>query len=500
MDDIIMAAAAKQIVDRVLPNGAANTVPGETLPLFPPLPDAEPYPVDALGGTLSRAANAIASKVQVPGAMAAQSVLAVASLAACSHADVMMPFGQPRPLTLFLATVAASGDRKTTADNEALWPVRKYEKGLREEYDIAIEEWRIDHGAWSAQKRKIESDGKISLMERKVALVALGKEPEKPLSPFLICGDPTIEGLTKNWTGARAALGLFTAEGGAFTGGHGMNDDNRLKTGAMLSELWDGLPIKRIRAMDGITILPGRRLAMHVMIQPRAATAFLSNEELRDQGLLSRILVTRPESAIGTRSYKEAIISDDAAIKAYGARLLYILEADPALAEGKRNELAPRALPLSAEAIAAWIAFHDHIEKQLGARGNLTTIKVFAAKAAEHAARIAGVITIVEDLYAKEIGQEAMRHALTLMAWYINEALRMQESGVTDPELYRAAALLEWLHAQPNECVTFRDILKFGPNQLRTKAAADASLATLAAHGWLSEASARPRIVKAVAP
>jgi len=37
--------------------------------------------------------------------------------------------------------------------------VRKYEKGLREEYDIAIEEWRIDHGAWSAQKRKIESDG-----------------------------------------------------------------------------------------------------------------------------------------------------------------------------------------------------------------------------------------------------------------------------------------------------------------------------------------------------
>ena len=30
-----------------------------------------------------------------------------------------------------------------------------------------------------------------------------------------------------------------------------MNDDNRLKTAAMLSELWDGKPIKRVRALDG---------------------------------------------------------------------------------------------------------------------------------------------------------------------------------------------------------------------------------------------------------
>lgn len=53
----------------------------EPLPLFPPLPPAEPYPVDALGPVLSSAAAAIARKVQVPPAMAAQSVLAAAALA-----------------------------------------------------------------------------------------------------------------------------------------------------------------------------------------------------------------------------------------------------------------------------------------------------------------------------------------------------------------------------------------------------------------------------------
>jgi hypothetical protein len=74
----------------------------DPLPLFPPLPPEESYPLDALGPTLSRAAKAIASKVRLPAAMAAQSVLAAASLAACAHADVMLPFGQARPLALFL--------------------------------------------------------------------------------------------------------------------------------------------------------------------------------------------------------------------------------------------------------------------------------------------------------------------------------------------------------------------------------------------------------------
>src|SRR4051812_39186499 len=58
----------------------------EVLPLFPPLPPAASYPVQALGPVLGQAASAIASKVQVPLAMAAQSVLATASLAAQPHA------------------------------------------------------------------------------------------------------------------------------------------------------------------------------------------------------------------------------------------------------------------------------------------------------------------------------------------------------------------------------------------------------------------------------
>src|SRR6185295_11879932 len=112
---------------------------------------AEPYPVQALGPILSRAAAAIARKVQVPDAIAAQAVLAAAALAAQAHADVLLPFGQSRPLSLYLVTIAGSGDRKSSADNEALSPVHKCEKALRAEYDEAMKSYRIAIAAWGAE-------------------------------------------------------------------------------------------------------------------------------------------------------------------------------------------------------------------------------------------------------------------------------------------------------------------------------------------------------------
>ncbi len=83
-----------------------------------------------------------------------------------------------------------------------------------------------------------------------------------------------------------------------FIGGHGMSPDNRLRTAAGYSEMWDGHPIKRVRSLDGVSILYGRRLSMHLMVQHDAAAQFLADPLLRDQGLLSRVLVAEERAAI----------------------------------------------------------------------------------------------------------------------------------------------------------------------------------------------------------
>ncbi len=111
---------------------------------------------------LGDAATAIARKVQTPDAIAAQ-----------AHADMLMPDGQTRPLSLYLVTVAASGDRNSTADNEALWPIRR-EEALHSIFALEKQAWFIAHAAWSAERKKIEADRKLGFDDRKFALASIG--------------------------------------------------------------------------------------------------------------------------------------------------------------------------------------------------------------------------------------------------------------------------------------------------------------------------------------
>lgn len=468
------------------------------LPLYPSAPPSKDYPVDALGAILARAAGAIQRKVQVPMSIAAQSVLAAASLAAQAHADVKLPYGQTRPLSIYLVTVAGSGDRKSSGDNEALWPVRKREKALKERYDADLEAWSAASAAWHAERKKIEGDRQLELGDRKAALIDLGPEPGRPLYPLLTVADPTIEGLSKAWVNAPAALGIFASEGGSFVGGSGMNSDNRLKTAAALSEIWDGKAIKRVRAGDGVTILDGRRLAVHLMMQADVAAGFFCDGVLRDQGLLSRVLVAAPESMAGKRFYREPTPEDESAIYAYGARILSLLEAAWPLAEGKVNELEPRALTMDADAKAAWIDFFNSVEEGSGKGEKFADIRDFASKAAEHAARIAGVLTIVQDVDAQTIARPTMDAAVTLVDWYMAEALRLTVGSTTDTRLTRAMDLLTWMKARGTSVVGFRDILRLGPSHARMKQSADEIVSILIDHGWLTEEAGRPRRLRLV--
>ena len=437
---------------------------------------------------LSGAAESIAMKCQCPSALAAQGVLAVASLESQRLADVRLPYGQTRPLSLFFVTIAASGDRKSTVDNEALIPVRMHERNLKQKYETAHVAWSVSYSAWAAQHKKIENDRSLDRPCREAQLAALGKAPFEPIKPLLTVPEPTVEALAKHWPILPGALGLFSAEGGQMTGGHGFGPDHRLKTAAALSTLWDGSGIRRLRAGDGITNLAGRRLALHLMVQPDVATAFLSEPILRDQGLLSRLLVAAPESLAGTRIWRETPKDLHPPMRRYIGVVLGLLEFPALAANEAGNELMPRTIELSAEANAAWVAFHDQIESAMVQDGALEYLRDVAGKAAENAARIAAVLTIVETPDASIIEADAMTAGCELMTWYVFEALRLSGAHRQSPALRNAVKLLEWLRAKHKTQVTRSEIMQFGPASVRQKADADAASATLEDHGWLVRA------------
>ena len=468
---------------------------GERIPLMPPEVPPPDFPVDALGSILGPAAAAIARKVQVPVAIAGQAVLATAALVTQGLRDVMMGYGQKRPISIFALTVAESGDRKSSADNEAQWPIEKYERVLREEYEREMILWRIRHAAWTGEKKKIEgSRGKDSnYASRQQMLEKLGPEPERPIYPFLTVPDPTIEGLVKAWADARPSLGLFSAEGGTFFGGHGMSSDHKLKTSAAYSGLWDGTGIRRVRAGDGVHLLSGRRLSAHLMVQPEAAREFLNDELIKSQGFHSRFLLCAPPTLAGQRLSRPMDEADEQAIRDYEKCILKIFGMRLPLAENKRNELDPPVIVLSPAARAEWVAFSDHVETQQAPDAALSSVKAFASKAAEHATRIAAVITLLEEPDAMEIGLQAIQSGIEITDFYLQEAVRIAEGSRIAPGLMRAKKLYDWMLAHHSgQFIKKRDIARNGPKPVRPKPEMETALRTLIDHGYVEVSNAQP--------
>lgn len=414
----------------------------EPIPLRPEIEDAAPYPVDALGSRMAAATRAIMDKVQVPDGLAAQSVLSAAALAVQPFVDIELPTTEIRPTCLFMTTVAGSGDRKSSADGFALQGVRAVEAELWRDY----REKRQGHENELAAYKAAATKAKAAKGDVKEALDGLGAEPQAPPMPIILATEGTIEGLQKLFVDSRPSMGLFSDEGGVWLGGYGMNDDNRLKTAAALSEFWDGKPIKRVRAGEGLTLLLGRRLSFHMMVQPEIAQKLLGDGELRGQGLLSRLLVTAPKSLAGSRFYRPLQPQSEADLKAFQARVQSIMSR-PLPMDFETRELKPTAVPMAGKAQAMWWAFADHVEAKIGPGGEWDTIRGVIGKLPEQAARLATVIAVFEKgrEAVPELSAADLAKGIELAEFYAAEALRLLDAGGVDEATKQADMLREWL-------------------------------------------------------
>ena len=456
-------------------------------PLHREMPPATPFPVEALGSILGGATEAITDKIQCPMAVSGLAVLGAASLVTQAYADVVIPAtGHTKPTSLFLISVAASGERKSAADEEALRPIREWEKNAARQHAAAMPAHQNKHQAWLAARGKAKK-GKLKSPDAIAeALDSIGSEPQPPLTPMLTCPEPTFERLCHLYKHGYPALGLFSDEGGQFIGGHSMKEDNRLRMAGGLCALWDGSPIKRVRVDDGSYVLSGRRLALHLMMQPDVASLLLSDAMLKDQGLLSRLLVSFPETKMGTRFQRIVSMQSQQALQRYNQRLSHILNMHLPLVEDKTNELEPRKLPLDEEASALWIQYANHVEACSARDGKYETICGLANKLPEHALRIAGVITLIEDINAASINVATLNNAILLAEYFAEEALRLFDSGSVSAEIRDAERLRIWLQTKwQTPIIDLRTIYQKGPSSIRNAKAAKRAVHILEEHGWL---------------
>jgi len=431
-----------------------------------------------LPDTVRAAVEEVADFVKAPVPMVASSALAALSLAIQAHADAKRAEKLSGPVALFLLTIADSGERKSTCDGFFTQSIRDYEeaeaeaaKPLLKNYRAALEAWEAKRGGIKEKIRQDTKSGKSTSGSEFELRNLEHDKPEEPRVPRLIFADATPEalafGLAKKWPSG----GVVSAEAGIVFGSHGMGGDSVMRNLATLNQLWDGTSLTIDRKSSESFTVRGARLTVALQVQEPTLRAFFdkSGALARGTGFLARFLIAWPESTQGYRPFTEAP-KNWPALAAFNRRLSEILNQPVPIDDS--GALVPPMLPLSPEAKAAWIEYHDAIESELASGGDLYDVRDVASKSADNAARLATLFQIFEG-GGGAIGADAFERASCITAWHLSEARRFFGELALPVELADAVRLNSWLveycRRERTYFVPTREAQRLGPVRDKSK-------------------------------
>lgn len=438
----------------------------ETLSLEP-----EPFPFESLPSNAVEYAKELAVKNMISDSIVGGSILSLCSLVVQGNARIKTSHNTTHPLSLFILSVAESGEGKTTIESFLKQPIEYKEKfdylKYKEEKQLFYHSLKI----W-------EKDTKNMTNEEFREYIKKNPRPKMPPDPKIIMSDATTEGILKQFNIGKYSLGLFTAEGVKVFGGYSMSKEKEMHTVGTLSCLWDGDPIERTRGDEKENLkLFDKSLTTNILIQNKPFEKVWGNDLFQTQGILARFLISRPIPKAGTRIRGlEALIFEYESVFSSRVRKLLNKNEDSDLLE----------ITLSNDAHKLNIEYYNSIEVETGIGGKYQDIKAFASKTAEQARRIAGVITLFEDSNSTEIDANAMERGITLAKWYLDECLRISNDDLRDQDKSNQNKLLKILEKKGP--LNVREIIQAYPvRNLRKKSCIETMIEILKEKNKISQ-------------
>ena len=457
---------------------------GKVKPIWPdPQPlgfavDPLDYPLAALPSTIRAAVEEVAGYTQAPVALVAGSALGAVSIAVQGLVDVARADKLKGPVSLYLLTIAESGDRKSTVDGFFTKALHAWADEAADALEPDLIKHRAALAAWEAKFagtreaiKQLARKGKPADFEERRLRDLEADRPKPPQVPRLAYQDITPEQLAFSLATGWPSAGVLSSEAGAILGAHGMGKDSMVRNLAFLNVAWDGgVHMVDRRTSESFTV-KGARLTMSLAIQDATLRAFFDRTGTlaRGTGWMARFLLAWPASTQGTRMYAEAP-DRWPALAAFHQRLDDLLRMP--LPFDKDGRLAPMPLHFTPAAKSSWITFHDDIERELRRGGELVDVRDVASKSADNAARLAALFQVFEH-GPSDIGADAFMGAARLAAWHLNESRRYFGEMAQAPELSDAARLDAWLLAYlqdtAQDATPKRYLQQFGPIRESTR-------------------------------
>jgi replicative DNA helicase len=477
-----------------------NSVGCETESWPVPLPlDAEvvpPFPLEALPPVLADFILDQSSLTQTPPDLSALLVLGVLGASCARRVDVAIGRTHVESLNLYIMAVAESGERKGPPMRAALEPLLAIERILRKEAEPAITTAR--EARKLAEKRleklrdqaaKIEDPTERERLSAEAIQLAL-KLPLVPPTPTLVVSDRTVEKLELDLAQQAGAVLLASEEAGTIlatvAGRH--SRDGFAQFDVFLKAYDRGeIDVGRITREAVRCTTP--ELSIAVTPQPILLRQLRDRPEFHDRGLLPRFLFAVPRAACGHRPYNASAKASAAVRQAY-AELVARLHLLPKHPDGS---VLPH-LVLTGDALAAWAAYHDHLEIDLREDGRLYSIREWGSKHAGRVARLAGVLhLVVSTANDPLIAVQTVGAACRLGEYFETHALAAYDHISVAPRLDAARRILSWVTRRGLKTFSARDAHQALHRRFPTMEELRPGLLHLLEYGYLRERAREER-------
>jgi hypothetical protein len=410
------------------------------------------FPINSLPEPYSKYTREVAESVQVPMDLPGSLVLAAVGMAAAKLFDVRIGETHAEPVNLWTLCLLDPGARKSTTFAQVFRPLADFEaratlesapERKRAAERFAIEEARLAELRRRAAKEAdpIERGAIIDEAER------LAENRTRLLhAPRLIGADISPEKVSSMLAQQGGRFAIADAEGGSF---FDIVQGRYAKDGAPNMDVFlrahsgeDDQRVDRMTRESEIVHRPA--LTMALTGQPAILRDIKHRAALEGRGLLARFLYSMPVSNVGQRIYRNRPADPDA-VRAYHEALDKLLNL---WQPGRDGSEQPTHLQIEGEALAVWARFADATERAQAPGGELSGMTFFASKLAGAAARLAGILHLMQHGPAAAsfpISTASVENAWSLADYFKAHTAAAFGAMADRKSVTIARALLDWI-------------------------------------------------------
>ncbi len=377
-----------------------------------------PFPVEVLPEPLRSFVSEGALSIGCDPSYIALPLLSALAGAIGNSRSIQLKCGWTEPAIIWTAMVGESGTWKTPAFKLAM-------AAIRDRQADAMRRHAEETAAY--QTRSLTYEKNLTAWKRAKTTSDPPEKPEEPTAERLIVSDTTVEALAPillaNPRGvllARDELAGWIGSFDRYTGGRGGADAASWQS----AHNGESIIVDRKTGHPRTIFIPSALVSVTGGVQPGILDRLLG-QELRESGLLARLLLTMPPRR--AKRWTEAVISDKIrkAIKAIFDRL-YGLESD----HDDNGTACPRIVRLTPDGKTEWVMFfNEHAQEQAELTAGLSAAW---SKLEAYAPRLALAVHLVRWA-AKDpnlsnpdaVDTSSIRSGIALCQWFCHEARRV---------------------------------------------------------------------------